>query len=156
MKGRSLFFEWPFTFLMESKINISESIRFSLNKNERLNSKKVIDELFAEGDSLLAYPIKVVFKRTKLSTKYPVQAAFTASKKSFKRAVHRNQIKRLLRESYRLNKIPLYQALKEDQVAIFFIFIGKQLPTFSMVENAMQKAIIKTINQLEKNKKCQT
>lgn len=141
---------------MESKINISEDSGFTLNKDERLSSKKVIDELFAEGESLLAFPIKVVFKRTKLHSKYPVQAAFTASKKSFKRAVHRNRIKRLLRESYRINKNPLFQALKEDQVAIFFIFIGKQLPTFSMVENAMQKAIIKTISQLEKHNKCQT
>ena len=122
---------------------------FSLKKDERLCSKKLIEQLFAKGESFLAYPLKVVFLETTLETKFPAQAAFTVSKKNFKRAVKRNRIKRLMRESYRLNKNPLYITLGNRQLAIFFIFIGKELPVFSRVESAMKKAITKLTSQLE-------
>lgn len=135
---------------METKEKTESPVAHTLKKAERLCSKKVIDELFAEGESFLAFPIKVVYKVTELPQPVPVQAGFTVSKKIFKRAVKRNRIKRLMREAYRLNKQMLPLLADEQQMAIFFIFIGKELPTFAQVEKAMKKALYKLAESSKK------
>ena len=115
----------------------------TFKKEERLTGKKIIDTLFSEGDSFLSFPLKVVFTETSLPVNFPVQAAFSVGKRNFKLAVHRNLIKRKMRESYRLNKSKLYNALDGKQVAVFFIFIGKEIPDYNQVNSAMEKAIKK-------------
>jgi ribonuclease P protein component len=116
-------------------------IRFLFKKEERLSSKKIINRLFSEGESFLAYPVKIIFLKTTLPTSFPAQVAFTVSKKNVKKAVHRNRIKRLMREAYRLNKNELYQLAGDNQHAIFFIFIGKKIPDFKQVQSAIKKII---------------
>ncbi|MDX8341625.1 ribonuclease P protein component [Draconibacterium sp. IB214405] len=128
---------------METNEKIEKPVSFSLKKEERLCSKKVIDKLFAEGESFLAFPLKVVHLKTDLPLPVKVQAGFTVSKKIFKRAVKRNRIKRLMREAYRLNKQKLPTLADDKQMAVFFIFIGKELPTFQQVEKAVKKALYK-------------
>jgi len=127
--------------------NIENKKSFSLKKAERLNSKKIIEKLFTEGDSILQYPLKMVYLKTELPLSCPVQAAFTASKKGFKRAVTRNRIKRLLRESYRLNKQIIYDTLIEEQLALFVVYIGKDLPNYKSIETAMKKGLKKIIKK---------
>ena len=121
---------------------------FSFKKEERLCSKKIIDKLFFEGNSFLSYPLKIVFQETSLRTKYPAQAVFSVGKRSFKLAVHRNLIKRKIREAYRLNKSQLYRELGDKQLAIFFIFIGKDIPEYTQVETAMKKGIAKLLKEI--------
>ena len=64
------------------------------------------------------------------------KVAFAVSKKNFKKAVDRNRIKRLMRESYRKNKYLLqeYCGEKEKTLAILFIYTGKELPDYVGVE----------------------
>lgn len=123
-------------------------LSFTLKKEERLSSKKIIDKLFTEGNSILQYPLKMVFLKTELPGNYSAQTAFTASKKLFKRAVHRNRIKRLLREAYRLNKHIIYQEFTHEQLAIFIIYIGKELPKFQQIETATKKGLKKILYKL--------
>jgi len=123
--------------------------KFTLKKAERLSSKKIIDKLFTEGESFLQYPLKIVFLQTDIISAYPAQAGFTVSKKIFKRAVARNRIKRLLRESYRLNKHIIYDINSSSKIAIFFIFIGKELPEYKQIERAMSEGLKKLINRLK-------
>lgn len=122
--------------------------KFTFKKEERLNSKKVIDKLFSEGDSFLSFPLKIVYCKTELPTKYPVQAAFSVGKRNFKLAVHRNLIKRKIRETYRIKKHELYTVLADKQLAVFFIFIGKEIPKYEAVDIAMQRGIKKLIAQI--------
>jgi ribonuclease P protein component len=65
----------------------------------------------------------------------PLQAGFTVNKKYFKKAVHRNRIKRLMRESYRLQKNKLNNELAKasKNLALFFIYTGKELPEYQDV-----------------------
>ena len=131
---------------MDTKPENSAIPDFSFKKEERLCSKKVIDKLFAEGKSFLAFPLKVVFISTSVSSGYPAKAAFTVSKKLFKKAVDRNRIKRLIREAWRLNKHLFYEKAEGMPIAVFFIFIGKEMPDYKLVDFAIIKAI-KKINR---------
>lgn len=128
--------------------NEEKKRKATFKKEERLTGKKIIDTLFSEGDSFLSFPLKVIFTETSLPVKFPVQAAFSVGKRNFKLAVHRNLIKRKMRESYRLNKSKLYNNLTEKQVAVFFVFIGKEIPDYKQVNSAMKKAIKKLVTKL--------
>ena len=123
---------------------------FTLHKQERLCSRKTIEELFTSGDSFLAYPLKVVFTLTDSSQPCPVQAAFTVSKRNFKRAVKRNILKRRMREAYRLNKSLLYAQIgqKERAVALMFVYIGKDIAEYTTIEKAMISAIKKLLARM--------
>jgi ribonuclease P protein component len=113
--------------------------RFTFHKAERLCSQKIIGELFSSGESFLAYPFKVVFMKTELPESFPVQAAFTVSKRNFKRAVDRNLLKRRMREAYRLNKSELYieLAAKNLQIAVMFVYVGKDIAEYPAIKKGM-------------------
>lgn len=127
--------------------NISSELNdnndFSFRKEERLCSKKIIDILFTEGISFLVFPLKIQIIETKLPVSLPAQVAFIVSKKIFKKAIDRNMLKRRMREAYRLNKNDFYINLKERQLAVFFIFIGKEIIGYKQIETAMKKAMKK-------------
>lgn len=126
---------------ISSELNYNND--FSFRKEERLCSKKIIDILFTEGISFLVFPLKIQIIETKLPVSLPAQAAFIVSKKIFKKAIDRNMLKRRMREAYRLNKNDFYINLKERQLAVFFIFIGKEIIGYKQIETAMKKAMKK-------------
>ncbi len=127
-----------------SEKNIPEKIRYCLSKEERLNSRKVFEKLFTEGESFLVYPVKVVYLKVEPDPVYHVKVAFAVSKKLFKKAVHRNLIKRRLREAYRLNKHHLQK--QNSTLAIVFIYIGRQIIDYKSIE----KAIFRSLDKLQK------
>jgi ribonuclease P protein component len=124
--------------------------RFTFHKAERLSSQKIIGELFSSGESFLSYPLKVVFMKTELPELLPVQAAFTVSKRNFKRAVDRNLLKRRMREAYRLKKNELYSEIDEKTlpIAIMFVYIGKDIAEYSVIEKGMLSAFKKVVAKI--------
>ncbi len=123
---------------------------FTLHKEERLCSQKLIEELFTSGESFLSYPLKVVFLKTELPQTYPVLSSFTVSKRNFKRAVKRNLLKRRIREAYRLNKPAFYQEIvaKQLHLAIMFVYIGKDIVEYQAIEKGMISAFKKLLTKI--------
>ena len=74
-----------------------------------------------------------------------LQAAVSVSTRHFKKAVDRNRIKRLMRESYRLQKNNLQIVLEEKHLnlAVFFIYTGKELPEYTLIFEKIGSAIQK-------------
>lgn len=104
-------------------------------KQEKLKSRKTIEQLFTEGKSYTQYPLKV-FYVPQLSEK-PNQAGFSVPKRKFKLAVDRNRIKRQIRETYRLNKSILNKN-EDDTLAMLFLFLGKEEMKYEVIEKAMK------------------
>lgn len=112
---------------------------FSLGKNERLKSRKLIDQLFSEGKHFVVAPYRVYYllhnrEFTSISP-FNMQFGIGVSGKNFKKAVDRNKIKRLSREAYRLQKNELSRILKakNKHLTLFFIYTAKELPHFNTV-----------------------
>lgn len=114
-------------------------MRPTYSKAEKLKSKKLIETLFSEGNSVSAYPLRMVYLQTPLEDGTPIKVGVSVSKKRFKNAVDRNRIKRLLREGYRLNKAAFFSELNTS-VACMIIYIGKEGTTFDEV-NAKSKLL---------------
>ncbi|MBC7830234.1 MAG: ribonuclease P protein component [Chitinophagaceae bacterium] len=119
---------------------------FTLGKNERLKHRKFIEQLFKEGRSFSVFPFRIFYLFTdELSA--PLQAGFSASTRNFKKAVHRNRIKRITKEAYRIQKNELKSQLmsKNQKLAVFFIYTDKQLPRFKIVKERVQITLQKLI-----------
>ena len=123
---------------------------FSYNKFEKLKSRKQIELLFAKGKSISSFPVKVFYLPVEHTPVHPVQVGVGVSARNFKKAVDRNTIKRRMREAYRLHKLPLHEHLITNQksVAVFILWIDKQLPTTAALQDLMPTVLEKLIKQL--------
>lgn len=82
-------------------------------KSEKLKSKTTIDLMFREGKSVSKYPLRLVYAKSTFGANPEFKIGVSVSKKYFKKAVDRNYFKRVLRETYRLNKNLLRENLQE-------------------------------------------
>jgi ribonuclease P protein component len=121
---------------------------FTYHKTEKLKSRKLLQELFAQGKSFSVFPVKVFYMYLPETAKEPVQAGVGVSARIFRKAVERNRIKRLLRECYRVNKLPLYSTLnnKNKKIAVFLLYIGKEIPAHALL-NVKMKLVLNKLQE---------
>lgn len=118
---------------------------YTFKKEERLCSKKLIDELFHNGSSFLLYPFRIVWLKHSLPENVRVQVVINVPKRRFKKAVHRNLIKRRIREVYRLNKSSeLYPFLEghSAQLLLGIHYVGKDIAEYEFIEKKFKLALV--------------
>ncbi|WP_111658878.1 ribonuclease P protein component [Olleya aquimaris] len=120
-------------------------MRLTFNKKEKLKSQKAIEQLFAEGKSVSAYPLRMVYIKNNDTLKVGV----SVSKRHFKKAVDRIRVKRLLREAYRLNKTMLIDN-NIDHYTLMILYISKDMPDFQLVDAKMKTLLSKFKDQVVK------
>ena len=125
---------------------------FTYNKKEKLKSRKQLEALFSKGKTFLLFPVKVFYLLPETPLDNVVKTGVGASSRTFKKAVQRNRIKRLLREAYRLNKHPLHQFLQTHnrQLVVFLLYIDKQLPKKNSIQPKMPVILEKLMSELSK------
>lgn len=133
-------------------------MNYTFKKSERLNSKLVIDKLFAGGNgSCAAFPLRVVYMPVPVDEApdsmngVPVSVLISVPKKRFHHAVDRNRMKRLVREAYRTNKGILWDAMegRDFKMAVAFVCITDSLPNYHQVQKAVVKALTKVSESVE-------
>lgn len=99
-------------------------MKFRYPKNEKLKSKITIDLLFSKGKSVSKFPLRLVYVESDYGivdgSNQKLKIGVSVSKKNFKNAVDRNYFKRILRETYRLNKHLLIENLEKPYAFMFF------------------------------------
>ncbi|MGB0979736.1 MAG: ribonuclease P protein component [Croceimicrobium sp.] len=106
---------------------------YSFPKSQRLKSAKRISHIYRKGQkvkqsSLLLFYLEGESAEHKISVAVP--------KRKVPKAVHRNRIKRILREVYRLNKTKLAATKGFDFI---LMYLGSDLPDQRKLEQAFIK-----------------
>lgn len=131
---------------------MSAAERFTLSKEERICSKKLINELFTgNGRSMTVFPLRVVFmKRTIVNDQPRAAMLVSVPKRYFKHAVDRNRVKRQVREAFRRNKSIITQNLTDDHeaVAMAFVWLTNEKFPSSEVENRMVRLLTRISESL--------
>jgi len=123
-----------------------------LCKDERLNSKSTIEELFSgNSKSFSIYPLRVVFMPVEKKENALASILISVPKKRFKRAVKRNKVKRQVREGYRKNKHELLNVLneKEHGLAIAFIYLSNEILPTNLIEETVKQILEKIKEKIQ-------
>ena len=107
------------------------------SKKEKLKSKKLIEALFENGQSVSAFPLRLIYLPTTFKDGVMAKTGVSVSKRHFKKAVDRNRVKRLMREAYRLGKASYFNNMSASY-AFMILYIGKDKPTLTHVETRMK------------------
>jgi len=124
--------------------------QFTLNKQQRIKSRKAIEQLFSGGKRFTVNPFRVFYlfspidntssssANTQPSLKLrpaSLQFGVGVSTKNFKHAVDRNRVKRVTREAWRLQKNTIEEILasKQKSLHVFLVYTGKELPVYADV-----------------------
>lgn len=100
---------------------------FSLTRNERVKKKRDFEKIYNAANVLVSSDrlIKVYFIYA-YNNAAEIKIAAAVSKKAGK-AVWRNRVKRLIRESYRLNKKALLEKVLMKNIQLLLIFSPNRL-----------------------------
>ena len=117
---------------------------FTYQKKDKLKSRKQTQYLFSKGQSVNAFPIKLIYTVDKVPlSEASLQAGVTAPSRIFRKAVQRNRVKRLLREGYRLEK-PGFIAetpLQDKRINLFFLYIDSVLLPQHVIQEKIKIAL---------------
>lgn len=127
---------------------------YNFKKEERLHSKKLLDELFKNGSFFLLYPYRVTWQISQGSfPNSPAQVVISVPKKRFKHSVDRNLIRRRIKEAYRLNKESLfYSNLNQHNIKLVLAinYVGKEIHDSTFLEKKLKLMFLECLKHVVK------
>jgi ribonuclease P protein component len=120
---------------------------FTYQKKDKLKSRKQMQFLFSNGHAITNFPVRLIYTVQAQSTSPEgiLNVGVGAPSRTFRKAVARNRVKRLLRESYRLEK-PGFEKLIQiahKQVAVFFLYTDANVLTQKEIQAKVQLLLAK-------------
>jgi ribonuclease P protein component len=125
-------------------------MKFTLGKKERLKSRKLIERLYKEGKSVKAFPLRMVYLQMDHTSSFPAQVGVSVAKRNFKKAPDRNRLKRLMRETYRLQKEIVYNHVEKPYV-FMISYIGKEEKAYEEIFSKMDKLLNLFVEEVKNN-----
>ena len=118
---------------------------FTFKKEEKLCSRRLIDQLYTEGHRLMAFPYSVqwMINPSPLHHSQPCQVMIVAPKRKMHHAVDRNHARRLIRECYRMRKHRLYAFLEEHDISLVLsmVYIHNETLSYEQLGHKMDKLL---------------
>lgn len=132
---------------------------FTYKKKDKLKSRKQTQYLFSKGQSIQVFPIKLIYtieqtepddSNAMIQSDGIVQAGVGAPSRTFRKAVQRNRVKRLLREAYRLEKPNFINQLNlaNKRLNLFFLYIDAQVLVQAEIQSKLREALAILIKKI--------
>lgn len=121
----------------------------TFSKEERICSKLAIEQLLENKQKVYVFPYKCFYNFTIATEETRVNRILVSvPKRSFKRAVDRNRMKRLVREAWRLHHRDEFDAFLPENIRadIIFFYVGRELLPYNLIESK----IIEILHRLTK------
>tara|TARA_B100000700_G_scaffold163735_1_gene181215 strand:+ start:229 stop:603 length:375 start_codon:yes stop_codon:yes gene_type:complete len=119
-------------------------------KKEIISSKSDIKDLFNSPRYIKLNSLNLIWKYSSENSRYFVNILIVVPKKNISKAVDRNRIKRVIRESYRKNKNNLIEVVKKQnkKINIAFIYQDLKIKPYTKIETEMKDIFVKLKKEL--------
>ena len=126
---------------------------FTYQKKDKLKSRKQTQNLFSNGKAIGVFPIKLIYTVETVDTEGVLQTGVGAPTRTFRKAVQRNRVKRLLREAYRLEKPNFLSqfSLEGKRINLFFLYGNAEVLTQAEMQNKVRSALALLAQKLNAN-----
>tara|TARA_B110000211_G_scaffold234672_1_gene305503 strand:+ start:186 stop:533 length:348 start_codon:yes stop_codon:yes gene_type:complete len=104
----------------------------------------MVGDIFGKKENISVFPLKAFYNKfPSEKTSSELRFGISVPKKKFKRAVDRNEIKRLVKEAIRLNKTFLQESLytKEISLHIMVVCYFEKIPDYITVEKRIKQLL---------------
>ncbi|MAQ31800.1 MAG: ribonuclease P protein component [Flavobacteriales bacterium] len=107
-------------------------MKLAILKDEKTLSRKSINNIYKTGQKLRSKSLTIIWINSKPQSS-KIKLVISVPKKNIKKAVDRNYLKRIIRESYKTNK-PFINDLIQDPIKIIIIYNKTTLIEFNKLE----------------------
>jgi ribonuclease P protein component len=122
-------------------------VKHTFKKQERVTNKTIIKQLFSKGNSFNNFPIRLVWIEQDADGHFPVEVLISVPKRAFPHATDRNQVRRRIREAYRLHKYILFEDLKEKvpnkKYSFCLLYNAPEIQEYAPIEQAVKNIMIR-------------